>query len=104
MTLLFEAGDVSRAEAAAREFLAAPKDDGWVYVLQLLAVAEAEAGRSDDALRLWAELVGLDRLQLSGLTELRDAGLGPALVEFYEELARKDPESVAPGRALDVLR
>lgn len=69
----------------------------------VLAESAAKAGALEDAMRLWRRVANLDRTRFRGLDVLAEAGLRDRLVTLYEGMAKHDPDSVAPVRALAIL-
>ena len=105
---LFEAylavGDWQSAELvwpSARRQLTPQELSQW---FGKIAIAAARAGAADDALRVWRQRTNLDRAELHGLDDMLHAGLREPLIAFYAQLAREDPASSAPARALARLR
>ena len=102
------AGDWRGAEAAWRLLLENAGPGALTVELRQWAgkpaLTAARAGAADDALRLWAAKVDLDRGEFSDLDRLRKLGLGERLRAFYGDLVARDP-GAAPcvARALAVL-
>ena len=65
-------------------------DGAWPLVET--ALAAARAGAAEEALRLWARAVNLDRGDTRWLDRLPQAGLRKELIAFYERLGTQDPD------------
>ena len=68
-----------------------------------LAVCCARAGQRKLAMRLWAQSTNFDRMNFQGLDDMVDAGLRQELTAYYTDLAKADPLTLAPKRALALL-
>jgi hypothetical protein len=101
-------GNWRSAEAAWAILLADP--GSWLYPGEMRswagkpATAAARSGAADEAMRLWAAKVNLDRGELSGLEELKKHGMGERLRAFYRNLEARDPKAKpCTARALALL-
>lgn len=54
-------------------------------------------------MRLWAQSTNFDRMNFQGLDDMVDAGLRQELTAYYTDLAKADPLTLAPKRALALL-
>lgn len=69
-----------------------------------IAVAAAQQGAPNEAMRLWRLSSNLDRRQLEALPELARAGVKPQLLAMYSQMKKDDPQSSAPDLALRLLQ
>jgi tetratricopeptide (TPR) repeat protein len=69
-----------------------------------VAVVAAKKGAKADALRIWKRVSNLDPADLHRLDEMAAAGMKKELTDYYRALARRDPKSWIPGRALEILK
>ena len=69
-----------------------------------IAVAAAQQGAPNEAMRLWRQSSNLDRRQLGALPELARAGVKPQLLAMYSQMKKDDPQSSTPDQALRLLQ
>ena len=72
--------------------------------LGAIAFAAARAQAPDEAMRFWRAKANLDRGDLYRLSDFAKLGLKERLQNFYQQLAKDDPESWAPQAALQLLQ
>jgi hypothetical protein len=96
-------GDWQKAEKLLRsrkEFL----EGSYSQRLGKIAVAAAQQGAPNEAMRLWRLSSNLDRRELAGLPELARAGVKPQLRAMYAQMKKDDPDSTIPDMALRLLQ
>ena len=67
-------------------------------------ISLARAQAPDQAMRFWRAKANLDRGDLYRLSDFAKLGLKERLQNFYQQLAKDDPESWAPHAALQLLQ
>jgi len=72
--------------------------------LRKIALSAANAGRTEDALRLWKAASNIDRWIFRDFEYFAKPPLIPGLRQFYVDMKKADPLTSIPDRALAILK
>lgn len=108
MSRLFDAYLQQGDWKIGEQILFADLKDAHLQTLQnsigRIALAAAQKGAVDDAVRLWKLSANIDRREFKLLPEMAKTNAKTALQQFYTEMKRRDKNSIAPDKALALLQ